>query len=133
MNNSQNQCGLHRVVIVGGGTAGWLAAGVFGAKLSTKHSVTLVESPTVSSIGVGEGSWPSLRDTLLDIGISESEFLTLCQGAFKQGSSFVNWRKNAHSYYHPFTVPAAYNELDIHACWKALAPNTPYQDAFSSL
>ena len=131
MNNSQNQCGLHRVVIVGGGTAGWLAAGVFGAKLSTKHSVTLVESPTVSSIGVGEGSWPSLRDTLLDIGISESEFLTLCQGAFKQGSSFVNWRKNAHSYYHPFTVPAAYNELDIHACWKALAPNTPYQDAFS--
>ncbi|TKB02600.1 tryptophan 7-halogenase [Alteromonas portus] len=131
MSINENHGSMHKVVIVGGGTAGWLAAGVLGAKLSTKHSVTLVESPTVSSIGVGEGSWPSLRDTLLDIGISESEFLTLCQGAFKQGSSFVNWRKNAHSYYHPFTVPAAYNELDIHTCWKALAPNTPYQDAFS--
>ena len=80
---------------------------------------------------MGEGSWPSLRDTLLDIGISETEFLTLCQGAFKQGSSFVNWRKGGHSYHHPFTVPTGYNELDIHTCWQELAPNTSYEDAFS--
>ncbi|MCZ8530255.1 tryptophan halogenase family protein [Alteromonas sp. PRIM-21] len=131
MSNSQNQCGLHRVVIVGGGTAGWLGAGVLAAKLSEKHSVTLIESPTVSSIGVGEGSWPSLRDTLLDIGINESEFLTLCQGAFKQGSSFVNWRKGGHHYHHPFTIPTGYNELDIHACWQAFASDMPYEDAFS--
>lgn len=131
MSNSQNQYGLHRVVIVGGGTAGWLSAGVLAAKLSAKHSVTLVESPTVSSIGVGEGSWPSLRDTLQDIGINESEFLTLCQGAFKQGSSFVNWRKGGHRYHHPFTIPTGYNELDLHACWQAFAPDVKYEDAFS--
>ncbi|KHT49233.1 tryptophan halogenase [Alteromonas macleodii] len=131
MSDKDSHGNMHRVVIVGGGTAGWLAAGVLAAKLSAKHTITLIESPNIPSIGVGEGSWPSLRDTLLDIGISETEFLTLCQGAFKQGSSFVNWRKGGHSYHHPFTVPTGYNELDIHTCWQELAPNTSYEDAFS--
>ena len=131
MSDNESHSSMHHVVIVGGGTAGWLAAGVLAAKLSANHIVTLIESPNIPSIGVGEGSWPSLRDTLLDIGISEVEFLTLCQGAFKQGSSFVNWRKGGHCYYHPFTVPTGYNELDIHTCWKAIAPNISYEDAFS--
>ena len=131
MSDKDSHGNMHRVVIVGGGTAGWLAAGVLAAKLSAKHTITLIESPNIPSIGVGEGSWPSLRDTLLDIGISETEFLTLCQGAFKQGSSFVNWRKGGHCYHHPFTVPTGYNELDIHTCWQELAPNTSYEDAFS--
>ena len=131
MSDKDSHGNMHRVVIVGGGTAGWLAAGVLAAKLSAKHTITLIESPNIPSIGVGEGSWPSLRDTLLDIGISETEFLTLCQGAFKQGSSFVNWRKGGHCYYHPFTVPTGYNELDIYTCWKSIAPNTSYEDVFS--
>ena len=131
MSDNESHSSMHRVVIVGGGTAGWLAAGILAAKLSANHTVTLIESPNIPSLGVGEGSWPSLRDTLLDIGISETEFLTLCQGAFKQGSSFVNWRKGGHSYHHPFTVPTGYNELDIHTCWQELAPNTSYEDAFS--
>ena len=131
MSDNKSHGSMRRVVIVGGGTAGWLTAGVLAAKLSANHTVTLIESPNIPSIGVGEGSWPSLRDTLLDIGISETEFLTLCQGAFKQGSSFVSWRKGGHCYYHPFTVPTGYNELDIHTCWKAIAPKTSYESAFS--
>ena len=131
MSDNESHSSMHRVVIVGGGTAGWLAAGILAAKLSANHTVTLIESPNIPSLGVGEGSWPSLRDTLLDIGISETEFLTLCHGAFKQGSSFVNWRKGGHCYYHPFTVPTGYNELDIYTCWKSIAPNTSYEDVFS--
>ena len=131
MSDNESHSSMHRVVIVGGGTAGWLAAGILAAKLSANHTVTLIESPNIPSLGVGEGSWPSLRDTLLDIGISETEFLTVCHGAFKQGSSFVNWRKGGHCYYHPFTVPTGYNELDIYTCWKAIAPNTSYEDVFS--
>ena len=131
MSDNESHSSMHRVVIVGGGTAGWLAAGILAAKLSANHTVTLIESPNIPSLGVGEGSWPSLRDTLLDIGISETEFLTVCHGAFKQGSSFVNWRKGGHCYYHPFTVPAGFNELDIYTCWKSIAPNTSYEDAFS--
>lgn len=137
---------VKHVVIVGGGTAGWLSAGVLAAKLKPGYKVTLIESPNVPTIGVGEGSWPSLRDTLLDIGINEREFLTACKGTFKQGSSFVNWRTSAtnsqtitqtitqtiaHQYHHPFTVPTAYNELDIHACWQAIANQESYENSFS--
>ncbi len=72
MSDNESHSSMHRVVIVGGGTAGWLAAGILAAKLSANHTVTLIESPNIPSLGVGEGSWPSLRDTLLDIGISET-------------------------------------------------------------
>ena len=72
-----------RVVIVGGGTAGWLTAGIIAARHYIKDSpsqntdVTLVESPDVKNLGVGEGTWPTMRDTLRQIGISEREFLLL--------------------------------------------------------
>ena len=130
---------VKHIVVVGGGTAGWLAAGVLASKLKSTFQITLVESPSVPSIGVGEGSWPSLRDTLIDIGIEEKYFLTACSASFKQGSTFVNWRKpeqtnshhREHAYHHPFTVPVGYNELDIHSCWQAYAGNEKYENAFS--
>ncbi|MEK9989421.1 MAG: tryptophan 7-halogenase, partial [Halieaceae bacterium] len=59
----------HHIVILGGGTAGWLTAGVLGAEFdSATIKVTLVESPTTPTIGVGEGTWPSMKSTLLKIG-----------------------------------------------------------------
>jgi tryptophan halogenase len=129
---------VNHLVIVGGGTAGWLSAGVLAAKLKPKYKVTLIESPNVPTIGVGEGSWPSLRDTLMDIGIRETEFLSVCQGTFKQGSSFINWRTSAsnsqaisHHYHHPFTAPSGYQELDIHACWQSIANQESYENSFS--
>lgn len=134
MTQSNDTGRVQRIVIVGGGTAGWLAAGMLASKLPSGFTVSLIESPNVSTIGVGEGSWPSLRDTLIDIGIDEKAFITTCHASYKQGSSFVNWRKPSaddHIYYHPFTVPTAYNELNIHACWQTLAKNDAYQDAFS--
>lgn len=130
---------IQQVVIVGGGTAGWLCAGMLAAKLGKQgerqHGVeiTLIESPDVSTIGVGEGSWPSLRDTLREIGLSESAFITHCQASFKQGSTFVGWRDGSEHdrYHHPFTNPAGYTEIDVHACWQALHSNKPYDRAFS--
>ena len=77
MRDNESHNNINRVVVIGGGTAGWLAAGVLAAKLSAENSVTLIESPAIPTIGVGEGSWPSLKDTLLDIGISELEFLSV--------------------------------------------------------
>ena len=83
---------VRRVVVVGGGTAGWLTAGVIAAKhrnrMSTGFSVTLVESPNTPIIGVGEGTWPTLRTTLARIGVSETEFIRQCDAAFKQGGKF---------------------------------------------
>lgn len=102
------------IVIVGGGSAGWLMAGMLaaahGADGSRGVRVTLVESPDVKSIGVGEGTWPTMRTTLKQIGISERQFLARCHASFKQGTRFVNWRDGSDqdSYYHPFSVPAGY-------------------------
>jgi flavin-dependent dehydrogenase len=98
------------IVILGGGTAGWImAARIAAERLSIDAvpvGITLVESSDVPTIGVGEGTWPSMRGTLEKIGIPESEFLQFCQAAFKQGSRFINWRAgNGESYDHPFTLP----------------------------
>ena len=88
--------GISRVVIVGGGTAGWLSACLIAARANPEAAfpleVILVESPDVPTIGVGEGTWPTMRATLQRIGISEAEFLLACDGAFKQGSRFDGWR-----------------------------------------
>ena len=69
---------VSRVVVVGGGTAGWLTAGIIAARhqgrmKAGEFSVTLVESPDIKIIGVGEGTWPSLRTSLQRMGVSETE------------------------------------------------------------
>ena len=75
---------VRNIVIVGGGTAGWLTAGIIAARHRTRigqgFSVTLVESPNTPIIGVGEGTWPTLRTTLSRMGVSESDFFRECDG-----------------------------------------------------
>src|SRR5512138_4018535 len=90
---------VKKVVVVGGGTAGWLTAAVIAAKhrarIGANFSVTLVESPNTPIIGVGEGTWPTLRSTLSKIGVSETEFFRECDAAFKQGARFARWTTGA--------------------------------------
>ncbi|RZT54657.1 tryptophan halogenase [Sphingomonas sp. BK036] len=111
------------IVVVGGGTAGWLAACLIAARADRGAeqplSVTLIESPDVATIGVGEGTWPTMRRTLERIGITETDFLLACEGAFKQGSRFDGWRTGAadDSYLHPFTAPVDGDPRDIVAAW----------------
>ena len=111
---------VKQIVIVGGGTAGWLTACVLAAEfqLSDDFSITLIESPDTPAIGVGEGTWPSMRSTLKKIGINEAEFLRRCQGSLKQGTYFRNWlHGNGESYYHPFSTPAGYSEANLAEVW----------------
>ncbi|MDP5211453.1 tryptophan 7-halogenase [Pseudoalteromonas tunicata] len=105
---------ISNIVVVGGGTAGWLSATILAAKLDIKTNqhikITLVESPTIPTIGVGEGTVPTMRETLKLIGISETDFIQHCDVTFKQAINFINWRANpidsaAHYYFHPFTYP----------------------------
>ncbi|WP_241557127.1 tryptophan halogenase family protein [Croceibacterium ferulae] len=115
---------VRRIVVVGGGTAGWLSACRIAAAADPLArppiSVTLVESPDVPTIGVGEGTWPTMRGTLAKIGISETEFLCAADGAFKQGSRFDGWRTGGEGdrYYHPFTAPAEMSPHDLVALWR---------------
>lgn len=113
-----------KVVIVGGGTAGWLTAGIIAAQhcgnsaATTNTEVILVESPDVKNLGVGEGTWPTMRDTLRQIGISEREFLGCCDASFKQASKFVGWSRGGNEhYYHPFTAPAGYGAVSMAEHW----------------
>lgn len=128
---------VERIVVVGGGSAGWLAAGVIAAG---HHSgapggvqVTVVESPDVRTIGVGEGTWPSMRDTLRRIGVSETDFIRACDASFKQGSKFVGWVTggNDDQYFHPFALPQGYTEADLVAQWQAGHADMPFADLVS--
>jgi len=128
-----------KVVIVGGGTAGWLTAGILAARhcadnTSTQQTeIVLVESPDVKNLGVGEGTWPTMRDTLRQIGISERQFLSCCDASFKQASKFVAWSagKNEH-YYHPFTTPVGYGSVNMAQHWSTAAHDMDFENWVSA-
>jgi hypothetical protein len=120
---------IEHIVIVGGGSAGWLTAGVIAAE-HPHLAVTLIESPDVAPIGVGEGTWPTMRDTLRKIGVSESDFFRECDAAFKQGSKFSGWVTGQETdyYFHPFVLPQGYGETNLAARWQERHGNVPFAD-----
>jgi tryptophan halogenase len=115
---------IKSVVIVGGGTAGWLTAGIIAARhqgriKAGRFSVTLIESPTISIIGVGEGTWPTLRTSLEKMGVSETDLFRECDVAFKQGARFARWTTGAETdgYYHPLMLPQGFAQVNLVPHW----------------
>lgn len=114
---------ISSVVIVGGGTAGWIVAGTVAAQLradnATGTTVTLIESPNVSIIGVGEGTWPTMRTTLRRMGIRETDLVRHCDASFKQGGKFVGWATGEEGdfYYHPLVLPTGYDSENLVPHW----------------
>lgn len=106
---------FQRVLIVGGGTAGWLTAAFLAKTLGADRpggvQITLLESSDIGIIGVGEGTFPSIRATLSAIGIDEARFVRECHATFKQGIRFEHWVRppgapGASGYLHPFSQPS---------------------------
>lgn len=129
------------VLIVGGGAAGWLTAAVLSATHNLDEGVlaaqprvhvTVLESPDVPTIGVGEGTWPSMRQTLKLIGLSETEFFRCCDVSAKQGSLFVDWSEPGSHYLHPFTLPAGWPEFNLASCWLPFAGDIAFADAVTT-
>tara|TARA_R110000868_G_scaffold51432_18_gene163076 strand:- start:61 stop:1617 length:1557 start_codon:yes stop_codon:yes gene_type:complete len=125
------------ITIIGGGTAGWLTAGVIAAEhLANSEQgieVRLVESPDVNPVGVGEGTWPTMRGTLKKMGISETDFIRECDASFKQGAKFAKWVTGADNdaYYHPLVLPQGYEEINLVPFWQQYADKVSFADAVS--
>ncbi|MCP3862213.1 MAG: tryptophan 7-halogenase, partial [Aestuariibacter sp.] len=115
---------VRKVVIVGGGTAGWLTAGRIAAEHATKAhhpvEVVLVESPNIPTIGVGEGTWPTMRNTLIKLGIRETDFIRECDASFKQGAKFAGWVTGDGDdfYYHPLMLPQGFSQGNLGPYWQ---------------
>ncbi|MBR9726703.1 tryptophan halogenase family protein [Shewanella intestini] len=107
---------ITNVAIIGGGTAGWLAANHLGLALTDSPvNITLIESPNIPIIGVGEGTVPAIRQTLQRFGISETALFRQCDATFKQSIKFQNWLdKSRHGeenfYHHLFDAPNRFDE-----------------------
>jgi tryptophan halogenase len=125
------------VLIVGGGSAGWIAAAYLEAALRddprAKVEITLVESPDIPRIGVGEATVPSISHVLSVIGINPAEFMRAVNGSFKQSIKFVNWlHKNGHSYQHPFCREVNQPVDRTGVQWLLSDRSLPYMETVSS-
>ena len=95
---------IRRVVIAGGGTAGWMAAAALSRTLGKVLDITLVESEEIGTVGVGEATIPTLVTFHRLLEINEQEFMAAVQGTIKLGISFENWLDKGHRYIHSFGV-----------------------------
>jgi len=94
---------IRRVAIVGGGTAGWMAASMLARALAGNGcAITVIESPDIGTVGVGEATIPPFIDLLRFLDINESDLVRQTQSTYKLGIKFRDWRIIGHSYWHPF-------------------------------
>ena len=110
---------LRSIAIVGGGTAGWLAASMLARALpGTGTVITVIESPEIGIVGVGEATIPPIIDVLRFLRIDERDFMEHTSATFKLGIKFTDWIQPGHSYWHPFgTFGAPINRRPFYHCW----------------
>ncbi len=129
------------ILIVGGGTAGWLTAAYLARRLGTGRpggvNISLIESSEIGIIGVGEGTFPTIQATMRAIGVDEAAFMRGANATFKQGIRFVDWtappKAGRHShYYHPFANPRLLNGgVDLTPYWLLAKAKAPLADAIT--
>jgi tryptophan halogenase len=126
-----------KILIVGGGSSGWMAAAYLDAVLNYDGEraveVSLIESPDVPRIGVGEATIPSINHILAAIGIDEKEFMRRTDGTFKQSIKFVNWLDNkGEGYYHAFGryTPTPIDDAGLR--WLMSDRSVPFMETISA-
>jgi tryptophan halogenase len=116
--NHRAEHSVRSIVIVGGGTAGWMAAASFARFLDKRYRIQVVESDDIGTIGVGEATIPQIRLFNAALGIDEDDFLKATQGSIKLGIQFVDWLRPGHAYMHAFgAVGRPLGLLPFHHYW----------------
>lgn len=93
---------IEKLIVVGGGTAGWMTAAMLSKQLQKNIDIILIESEQIGTVGVGEATIPPIRRFNKMLGINEFDFLAKCNGTMKLGIQFENWLKEGHKYFHQF-------------------------------
>ncbi len=124
---------IKQIVIVGGGSAGWMTAAALSSLLSSSAvRISLVESEQIGTVGVGEATIPDIINFNAILGISEAEFLKATNGTFKLGIQFKNWGRLGDSYFHPFGPHGVDMQgIDFHQFWARFReqyPNSEIED-----
>ena len=109
---------IRNIVIVGGGSAGWMAASAFAKVLGAHYSIRLIESEEIGIVGVGESTVPHLKLFNKVLEIDEVEFVKQTQATFKLGIQFIDWLRLGDKYVHGFGVIGHdYGLLPFHQYW----------------
>lgn len=109
---------LRRILIVGGGSSGWMTAALLARLFQGMYEVTLVESEDIGTIGVGEATIPAIKKYIELLGLDENEFMARTQASFKLGIQFENWLRKGSSYIHGFgVIGQEWEWLRCHQYW----------------